>query len=215
MHFQIRPQFSAFSALTDSPSSASARAGGADQPWQKPGASRIRHQPYPGEGLHERRGFRCQHDVAGERDTGAGAGGNAVDGRDHRKGQAAQFADQRVVILIKCPAEHDPLARLGHAVVEILTGRESAAGSGQQERAAIGIALRLVEHRFQRAMHVLVESIQPLRPVERHHAIMRALVDEDWRLVHAVFSPFGASWSLLRRRAPVATGRHLTDRPVG
>ena len=94
--------------------------------------------------------FAGQHDVAGERDVGAGAGGDAVDRGHDREGQRAQPAHQRIVRMLERAAEHDLFAGLGEPVIEILAGAEAAAGAGDQQRAATGIRLDIVERSLQR-----------------------------------------------------------------
>ena len=101
------------------------------------------------------------------------------------KGSAAQLAHQRIVELLERAAEHDLLARLGEPVVEVLAGAEAAAGAGDQQGAAIpNRASAVVERGAQRAMHILGEGIEPLRPVERDDAKAGAQVNEDGVLVH-------------------------------
>ena len=86
--FQIRPHSAACSAASGSPVSArpSARA------WPtRRGSTQVPplsgNQADRGEGLDELGALRGDDDVAGERDIGAGAGGDAVDPRDHRHRQ--------------------------------------------------------------------------------------------------------------------------------
>ena len=160
------------------------RAGGADQARQDPGAARIRHQPDLGEGLHEARRARGQHDIAGQRDIAAGARGNAVDGGDDRKGQRAQLAHQRIVIGLERAAQHRRLASLGEPVIEVLAGAETAAGAGKKERPAIAVALGGGERLVQRHVHGLSEGVEPGRPVQRDDAIARTGFDKDGCLIH-------------------------------
>src|SRR5678816_4532025 len=58
-----------------------------------------------------------------------GAGGDAVDARDHRLRKRGKRADQRVPAFLDGLAEGDGLARGGGAVIEILAGAEAAAGA--------------------------------------------------------------------------------------
>ena len=78
-----------------------AGAGGADEARQHPGAARVGDQPDAGEGLQEARAARGIHEVAGQRDVGRGAGGDAVDGADHRLLQRGDQLDQRIVGLLQ------------------------------------------------------------------------------------------------------------------
>jgi hypothetical protein len=63
----------------------------ADQAGQHPGAAAVGDQADRGEGLDEFRRSGGDHDVAGERDIGAGAGGDAVDPGDDRQGEAVSL----------------------------------------------------------------------------------------------------------------------------
>ena len=89
---------------------------------------------------------RREHDVAGERDVGAGAGRDAVDGADDRHRQGAQLLHERSVIGLDGAAEIGRLRPLAHhAVGEILPGAEAAPGARQQHGAAGSIGLGLGE----------------------------------------------------------------------
>ena len=61
----------------------------ADKTRQKPGAARIRHQADARERLDKRRLQAGNDDIAGERNVASGAGGDAVDRGDDRKGEGA------------------------------------------------------------------------------------------------------------------------------
>ncbi|MNJ49163.1 hypothetical protein D3C77_443810 [compost metagenome] len=61
----------------------------ADQPWQQPGTARVWHQADLAEGLDEAGRAGGQHQVAGQRDVGTGAGSHAVDRADYRQRQVA------------------------------------------------------------------------------------------------------------------------------
>jgi len=161
-----------------------AGASGTDQPWQEPGAPAIGDEADLGEGLHEARRARRQYDVAGERDIGAGAGRDAVDGGNYRERQRAQLAHERVVIGVERAPEHGCLAVCGHALAQILSGAEGAAGAGQQERAAVAILLGLGERALERLLHRLVDRVELPRPVQRDDAIARAPLDQDRCVFH-------------------------------
>jgi len=81
---------------------------------------------------HEGRRARRQHDVAGERNVGAGAGRDAVDRGNDWKRQCAQLAHKRVVMGVERVPEHGRLAVRGHPLAQILASAEGTAGAGQQ-----------------------------------------------------------------------------------
>jgi len=128
-----------------SASSARARARVADQARQNPGTAGVWDQADAGEGLHETGRARRQHDVAGERDVAAGAGGDAIDRGNHGKRQLTQLAHQRIVMCFLSSAEHDGFARLGEAVVEVLSGTKAAPLAGDQQRAAALVGFSLCD----------------------------------------------------------------------
>ena len=77
-------------------------------------------------------------------------------------------------MLLERAAEHDLLARLGEAVVEILARAKGAAGAGEKQCAAGLVLLGLANGGGKRVMHCLIECIEALRPVEREHAVAGA-----------------------------------------
>src|SRR5260370_1238581 len=101
----------------------------AEEARQNQGAAAIGNQADAREGLDEARRLRRQHDIAGQRQIGAGAGGDAVDGADHRQRQGAQLADQRIVVVEQVP---DLSRRQVDNRVQILPGAEAAPGAGDQ-----------------------------------------------------------------------------------
>ena len=114
--------------------------------------------------------------------------------------------------MLERAAEHHLLARLGEPVVQILAGAETAAGAGDQQGAAIGIRLDVIERGLQRNMHILRERVEPRRTIERDDAKTVAFLDENGGLVH------GSSRSALLRSLIFTALRQpwdLTDRPVG
>ena len=80
---------------------------GADQPRQEIGAAGVGHEPELRERLDEARRPRGDHEIAGERDVGARAGGDAVDRADDRHRQRAQRQHQRLVVALDRRAEVD------------------------------------------------------------------------------------------------------------
>ena len=85
-------------------------------------------------------------------------------------------------------AEQDRLAWLGEPVAEILSRAEAASGTGDQQRAATFVGLRLVDRPAQCLMHRLVEGVELVGPVERDGAISTADVDDNRRLGRHDFS---------------------------
>ena len=75
--------------------------------------------------------------VAGERDVGAGAGGDSVDAGDDRLGHGGEATDQRVPARLDRFAEVDRFVGGDHAVVEILPGAEAAPGAGEDDDASV------------------------------------------------------------------------------
>jgi hypothetical protein len=143
------------------------RARRADQARQHPGAAGIRDQAQLAEGFDEAGGLRGQHDVAGQRQVGAGAGGHAVHRADHRHRQGAQGRDQRRIEFFDRFAEVDAFAaRLHGAVVQVLAGAEAAAGAGQHQHAHGFVGLQLVQGVADFAVHGLGEAVQAVRAVE-------------------------------------------------
>ena len=83
----------------------------------RPAAADVHVPPESGtspslrERLNEARRSRGDHQIAGERDIGAGARGHAVDRRDDRHRQMLQRQHQRLVVLLDRVAEIEPSAR--------------------------------------------------------------------------------------------------------
>ena len=66
---------------------------------------------------------RGQHDIGGERQIGAGAGGDPVDGGDHRHRQGGDPADHQVVVTLDRDAEIDAVGDLAQGRVgQVLAG---------------------------------------------------------------------------------------------
>ena len=123
--------------------------------------------------------LRGQHDVAGERDVAAGAGGDAVDRGDDGKGQSAQLAHQRIVMLLLRGAEHDRFARLGQPVGKSCPAQKARPAPVIISARQFSSASASVERRAQRQMHRLVEGVELVRPVEGEDAIAGVLLDQD------------------------------------
>ena len=138
----------------------------------------------------------ARHDIAGECDIAAGAGGDAVHRGNNRKGQGAQFADQRIVVRLQRAAEHDRFARFGEPVAEILTRAEAASCAGDQQCAAGFVGLGLIDGLAQCLMHRFVERIELIRPVERDDAKSAADLDDDGRFVCHDLSRKRSSFSI-------------------
>ena len=82
--------------------------------------------------------LRGDDEVAGERDIGAGARGDAVDARDDRLRHGREAADERVPARLDRVAEVDRFAGRDGAVVEVLPGAEAAPGAGEDDDARVG-----------------------------------------------------------------------------
>ena len=108
-----------------------------------------------------------------------GASGNAVDGCDHRKGQAAQAAHEWIVVSFQRTAAAPVFAGLGKPIAQILTCTEAAAGAGYHQRAAAFIRFSVLDRLAQRQMHRLVEGVELVRPVQGDDRDNRARLDED------------------------------------
>ena len=140
----------------------------AEQPRQQPRAAGVRHQAELAERLNEARRARRDHQIAGQRDVRARAGGHAVDGGDDRHRQIAQREHQRLVVLLDRLAEIDALpARRDGAIAEILAGAEAAAGAGEHQHARSAIFRQATERIAHFAMHLDVEAVEPIGPVQR------------------------------------------------
>ena len=179
-------------------------AGGTNESRQQPRAAAIGNEPDLGEGLDEARRARRQNDVAGERDVGAGAGGDAVDRGNDRKRQGAQLAHERIVIAVERTSEDDGFAVLVQPLVQILPGAERAAGAGEQERAAVAVVLRLGERALEVRMHGLGECVELPRAVERDDAIAFVPLDQNRCFFHARLHHAGCRLGL--RYASAARG---------
>ena len=141
------------------------------------------HQAELAEGLDEARRARRQDDVAGQREIGTRAGGNAVDGAQHRPLEALQAADQRVVQAIERGAEVDRLAR-DLPLAEVLAGAERAPGAGQQHGADRPVELDPVERVGELRVHRLVEGVEAVRPVQGDRRDAIGDLQENRRLCH-------------------------------
>ncbi|MNS24824.1 hypothetical protein D3C72_567000 [compost metagenome] len=140
----------------------------ADQAGQGPGAAGIRDQADLAEGLDEAGRAGRQHQVAGQRDVGTGAGSHAVHRADHRQRQVAQGAHQRVVELVDRFAQVRHLGARGDvAIGQVLAGAETTAFGSQQQHpcfAALAYLLECLAH-FQ--VHGGIEAVQLLGAIQR------------------------------------------------
>ena len=85
--------------------------------------------------------LRGDDDVAGERDVGARAGGDAVDRADDGQRQAAQRQHQRPIVALDRLAQVDRrIARRDGAIGQVLARAESASRTGQQQHARAAFA---------------------------------------------------------------------------
>ena len=163
----------------------SAGARRADEARQCPGAAGVWDETDAGKGLQEARAARRKHQVAGERNVGAGAGGNAVDGGDHRLFQRRDEANERVVPLL------EPVAAIGHDAVagraglgQVLTGAEGTSRSRQHDHPALRIAARSFQRRPQLGVHPRGERVELVGPVEGQSGDATALCNQDCLAAH-------------------------------
>ncbi len=114
--------------------------------------------------LAERRG---DHQIAGERDVGARACGNAVDGADDRHRQRAQRKHQRLVVAFDRCAEIDRRAARRHrAVGEVLPRAEASAGAGDEQDARRGLRAHARNRIAHFRVHRVVEAVETVRTIE-------------------------------------------------
>ena len=153
-----------------------------------PASARVGNQPDPGEGLDETRAVAGQHDVAGKGEAGAGPGGHPVDGTDHGEFQRADQPDEGG---IEGPHRMAQIRLAGHlrriAIAQVLTGTEPAARSGQEDRACIPVP-RGLQRGIERAVHLVVEGVQPVRSVQGEFPPRSVIGGQD-RIAHSAASP--------------------------
>eukprot|EP01022_Parablepharisma_sp_SALTPOND_P021539 TRINITY_DN427_c0_g2_i1.p1 TRINITY_DN427_c0_g2~~TRINITY_DN427_c0_g2_i1.p1 ORF type:complete len:1279 (+),score=502.02 TRINITY_DN427_c0_g2_i1:12957-16793(+) len=166
----------------------------AHQARQEIGAAGIGDQPQLAEHFDEI-GRACrQHDVAGQRDIGAGTGSHAIDGADHREGQGAQRFHQWAIVFLDGFAQVDGgVARLDGAVAQVLAGAEAAAGTGQQQHAHRGIGLQAGDGVAQLQVHGDREAVELVRAIEGDDGDAVAVLDEDGCVVHGSGGSHGVS----------------------
>lgn len=168
------------------------------------------------EGLNETRRTCRQHQVAGQRNVRASPGRHAVDRADHRQRQVAQLADQRVVELLDRLAQiRHGAARCDIAVAEVLPGAEAATFTGQQQDAHVGVLPDLFQRFFHFAMHLCVEAVELVRPIEAEQGDAGLDGKQDVFEVHGL----GALLEVVRIRyrwpdyCPVKVGVRFPERP--
>jgi len=146
---------------------------GADEARQIPRPAAVGEQPDLAERLNEARGFRGDHEIAGERDARPCSGCHTVDSGDHRAGQLPQAANQRVVSGIDRGAEIERRSVWNSgAIAEILPGGEGTACPREHEDAR-SAATRLCDCAAQVCMHRGIERIELVGTIERdaRHAV--------------------------------------------
>ena len=126
-------------------------------------------EPDLAERLDEARRLRRDHDVAGEREVGAGAGGDAVDRADDRHRQRAQRQHQRLVVALDRRAEVD--GRAAGRDRAVAPGPARRRSRGRRRSAAARAPTRRPSTRAERVAHLgvhrVVEAVEPVGPVER------------------------------------------------
>src|SRR5215831_11323995 len=192
---------------------------GAYQARQEPGAARIGHEAELRERLHEARRARCHHEITGERNVGAGAGGHAVHRGDHRQRQLAKRQHQRLVVLLDRVREVGRAAIRGdRAVGKILPGTEAApcAGDHQHPRRR---AMQRRECGANFRVHRSVEAVQPLRAIEGQPGDTAAEVEDNVLVAHLHGSVrerdasgrLGSGFTSRRSRARARRSSRATD----
>ena len=105
--------------------------GRADEPRQEPRRAAVRTSPIRPNASRKLAVLGGDPEVAGERERGAGAGGDAVDRADDRLVERAHRPDERVVALAELDVER---RRVGlEPLLEVLAGTERPAGAGQDD----------------------------------------------------------------------------------
>ena len=133
------PQRSAVSASIASPSIARARARASPTRWvRKKLAPLSGTRPMRMKAWTKRRGPGGQHDVAGQGEAGAGAGGDAIDRADERQAGGPDAAHDLMVIAVGQGLQVGRAVRAGHEIgPEFLARAEAASFPGQHHRAAV------------------------------------------------------------------------------
>ena len=140
-----------------------AGAGVAHKPRQDPGAARIGNKANAREGLQKLGRFRREHDIAGQRDIGAGPRSRAVDRTDDRLREIVDRTDQRIDSFFERLAKVRPgLARSKRAVGKVRPGAEASAGARNENRAAVGLRGSAGDSRRQRFEERGVQRVQAL-----------------------------------------------------
>ena len=141
-------------------------------------------------------------DVARQRQRAARAGGDAVDGRDHRLRQRADLPDHRIVMTLDHAADR---ARVVHRfmVGQILSGAEAAAGSGEDDGPYRLVAVEIGQRRAQLAEHGEGEGVEPVRPVEGQARDRAVALEQDGGFQSWSFP--GEGFAIDRRRRHAAT----------
>src|SRR5262249_212949 len=143
------------------------------------GAARVRNQSDARERLDEFRFQAGDNDVASECNVATGTGSNTIHGRNDRKGEAAQAADEGIVGRFLGATEHDGLTWLGKSIAQILACTEAAARTGYQQGPAAFIGFSVVYRFPQSEMHRLVEGVELVGPVQGDDPIAGALINKD------------------------------------
>src|ERR1043166_6516458 len=160
---------------------------GADQARKEPGAPGVRHQADLDERLEERGLLRRDHDVAGQREVGAGAGGPAVDAAHHRLGHPAEREHERVVRRADVRREIlQRLAVLRRRLGQFLPAGECPPGAGQIHGANRILPRGFGEDFLEPKRHPGVEAVEDLRTVERDPSHSLDGLEQNARMGHAV-----------------------------
>jgi hypothetical protein len=156
------------------------RLGRANEPGQDVGTAPVGHQPYPTEDLAKPRTVSADAEVAGEGEIAAATSRHTVYRRNDRGTRRAHHArdassdfdhENRIVQAVFLEARVQ--------VLEIGSGTEAAARTGDHHSAYLRILQERREGPFHLVRHRPVEGIEYLGPIEREHGDAIGVLDRD------------------------------------
>src|SRR6478736_6346888 len=155
-----------------------------------------------------------EHEVACERDLEAAACGHAVDRCDQRLRAVIAARDRG-----KSRARVDPVMPVCRRLcgrMQVVAGAERAvAGAGDDRQPSVGVGLEVIEDLDQLAVGMLVESVHPFRPVERHVGDVTLLLVDDVLVAHARGLNFGTATASFIRSNVTSSGIPISSRSFG
>jgi hypothetical protein len=103
-------------------------------------------------------------------------------------GERPQAADQRIVMAVDQQAEIGGFAGLRRVDIgEVLAGTKTAAGAGDEDRAAGLVGFRLVERIGECAVQLRRDRVEPRWAVEVEDVVVRTCFDEHGLFGHGRF----------------------------